>query len=97
MLKRISILQAKDILDNNEASVLVDIRDSESYNQNHVSGALHLNQNNLSGFISDTAKDIPVLVMCYHGNSSQIAAQFLTEQGFKDVYSIDGGFEAWVE
>ena len=30
-----------------------------------------------------------------HGNSSQPAAQFLYEKGFEQVYSLDGGFEAW--
>ena len=28
-------------------------------------------------------------------NSSQNAAQFLGENGFKEVYSMDGGFEEW--
>lgn len=39
--------------------------------------------------------DQPVLVMCYHGISSQGAAQYLVNQGFEEVYSVDGGFEAW--
>jgi thiosulfate sulfurtransferase len=37
----------------------------------------------------------PILVMCYHGISSQGAAQYLVNQGFEEVYSVDGGFEAW--
>ncbi|MGQ7176509.1 rhodanese-like domain-containing protein, partial [Escherichia coli] len=37
----------------------------------------------------------PVMVMCYHGNSSKGAAQYLLQQGYDVVYSIDGGFEAW--
>jgi thiosulfate sulfurtransferase len=39
--------------------------------------------------------DTPVIVCCYHGISSQQAAQFLIHQGFEEVYSLDGGFEAW--
>jgi len=35
------------------------------------------------------------VVVCYHGNSSQQAAQFFAGEGFNDVYSMDGGFEAW--
>lgn len=35
------------------------------------------------------------MVMCYHGNSSKGAAQYLLQQGYDVVYSIDGGFEAW--
>ncbi|MGL5628515.1 MAG: rhodanese-like domain-containing protein, partial [Plesiomonas shigelloides] len=38
---------------------------------------------------------MPVIVMCYHGNSSQGAAQYLVNQGFDEVYSLNGGFEAW--
>jgi thiosulfate sulfurtransferase len=34
-------------------------------------------------------------VFCYHGNSSQQAAHFLTERDFTDVFCIDGGFEVW--
>ena len=34
------------------------------------------------------------MVMCYHGNSSRSAAQYLLHRGFDAVYSIDGGFEA---
>ena len=37
----------------------------------------------------------PVLVMCYHGHSSQGAAQYLINQGYDEVYSVDGGFEGW--
>jgi thiosulfate sulfurtransferase len=39
--------------------------------------------------------DTPVIVICYHGNSSQGAAQYLLQQGYDQVYSLDGGFEAW--
>ncbi len=43
----------------------------------------------------DNDFDTPVMVMCYHGNSSKGAAQYLLQQGYDVVYSIDGGFEAW--
>ncbi|CRR54182.1 Thiosulfate sulfurtransferase GlpE [Pseudomonas aeruginosa] len=35
------------------------------------------------------------MVVCYHGNSSQSAAAYFIQQGFSDVYSLDGGFELW--
>ena len=46
-------------------------------------------------FMRDNDFDTPVMVMCYHGNSSKGAAQYLLQQGYDVVYSIDGGFEAW--
>ncbi len=33
------------------------------------------------------------MIYCYHGNSSQGAADWLSEQGFSDVVSLDGGYE----
>jgi thiosulfate sulfurtransferase len=35
------------------------------------------------------------IIYCYKGISSQDAAHYLSSQGFKDVYSVDGGFEEW--
>ena len=45
--------------------------------------------------MNDVEFEQPILVMCYHGISSQGAAQYLVNQGFEQVYSVDGGFEAW--
>ena len=36
-----------------------------------------------------------LLVYCYHGNCSLNAAAYLIENGFKNVCSMSGGFEAW--
>jgi thiosulfate sulfurtransferase len=49
----------------------------------------------LHAFITQADLDVPLIVACYHGNSSQSAAAYLAEQGFSDVYSLDGGFELW--
>ena len=90
----ISVQQAQEHLTGNKA-LLVDIRDPQSFAAAHASGAFHLNNDTLHGFIEQADFATPVLVMCYHGNSSKGAAQYLLTQGFDQVYSIDGGFEAW--
>ncbi|MDR1706979.1 MAG: thiosulfate sulfurtransferase GlpE [Prevotella sp.] len=93
-LKKISPLLAKKILKNNYG-LLLDIRDTESFNTDHDSRAIHINQDSLPALLANTNKNTTILVMCYHGNSSQFVAQFLSEEGFTDVYSIDGGYEMW--
>ena len=50
---------------------------------------------NLADFLRDADPDAPVVVCCYHGHSSQQAAQFLVSQDFTQVYSLDGGFTQW--
>lgn len=94
MFTRISITDAEKLLSTENAQV-VDIRDAGSFQQGRIPKALALHQDNLQQFINAADKSLPLLVCCYHGNSSQGAAQMLSEQGFDDVYSIDGGFEAW--
>ena len=94
MYKRISITDAKTFLDDGTAQI-VDIRDEESFLLGRIPHSQHLTPVNLQVFLESADLDKPLLVCCYHGNSSQPTAQFLYEKGFEDVYSIDGGFEAW--
>ncbi len=74
--------------------MLVDIRDPQSFAMGHATKAFHLTNDTLGAFMRDNDFDTPVMVMCYHGNSSKGAAQYLLQQGYDVVYSIDGGFEA---
>src|SRR5471032_3050224 len=78
-----------------QGAVVVDIRDQPTYANAHIRGAQHLDNTNIADFIRGADLDAPVIVSCYHGNSSQSAAAYLVSQGFSDVYSLDGGFELW--
>ncbi len=62
-------------------ALLVDIRDPQSFAMGHAAGAHHLTNDTLATFIAGARHDQPVLVMCYHGNSSKGAAQFLLQPG----------------
>ena len=92
--RRISIDQAHAFITESNP-VILDVRDAHAFQTAAIAGAVHLSNDNIQGFLADTARDRPLLVYCYHGNSSQSAAQFLIEQGFAQVLSIEGGFEAW--
>jgi thiosulfate sulfurtransferase len=78
-----------------DGATVVDIRDPHSFANGHIRGARHLDNHSLADFIASADLDAPLLVVCYHGNSSQSAAAYLAQQGFSDVYSLDGGFELW--
>lgn len=77
------------------ACVIADIRDEQAFASAHIESSYHLTNGSLSRFVQDNELDKPVVVVCYHGRSSQGAAQYLAEQGFEEVYSMDGGFEHW--
>ncbi|WP_044871258.1 thiosulfate sulfurtransferase GlpE [Pseudomonas sp. LFM046] len=78
-----------------QGAVVVDIRDPQSFALGHISGSHHLDNYSLADFIARADFDKPLIVACYHGNSSQGAAAYLAHQGFSEVYSLDGGFELW--
>lgn len=74
---------------------IVDIRDAASFQAGHIVGSVNLTNENLAHYIADADMDKPLVVVCYHGMSSQGAASYLNEQGFDAVYSLDGGYSAW--
>ncbi|MGO1296112.1 MAG: thiosulfate sulfurtransferase GlpE [Vibrio sp.] len=92
--QHIDVVSAQDLIENRAAKI-VDIRDPRSFKESHATSAYHLTNDTMIDFMNEVDFDEPVLVICYHGNSSQGAAQYLINQGFDEVYSVDGGFEAW--
>ena len=93
-IRQIQIHDAKKRLDQKDC-VFVDIRDPASYREAHIPGAMHLHDGSVQGFLESANKAKPVIVYCYHGNSSLGATAFLMQNGFEDVASMSGGFEAW--
>jgi len=91
---RLSVADALKLIEEKQAAV-ADIRDARSFAAGHVPGAFNLNDSNLNQFMLENDPDGPVLVFCYHGVSSQGAGQYLANQGFDEVYSVDGGMTAW--
>ena len=90
-----SHISVQEVADFSGTVSIVDIRDPQSYANGHMPNAAPLNNDNFATFVEQTPKDTPVVVVCYHGVSSQQAAQVIAQQGFETVYSMDGGFEAW--
>jgi len=92
--KDINIEAAKSLMQKKTVA-LADIRDLDSYNTGHIEGAVHVTNDNLQDFIQNSNLDQPLIVYCFHGHSSQPAAQFLLEQGFEEAYSLIGGYTLW--
>jgi len=75
--------------------VVLDVRDAGSFDQSHIDGAQHVTSANLSAVLGATARTRPILIYCYHGNASREYAQIFSDFGFAEIYSLDGGYEAW--
>jgi thiosulfate sulfurtransferase len=92
--KCISIDDAKALIDQGGATI-ADVRDQGAYRASSIQYAINIQQDNVDEFLATADKDKPLIVYCYHGNSSKGAADYFSSQGYKEVYSMDGGYEAW--
>lgn len=91
----ISAASLKQLQQQQTGVQIVDIRDAASYEKGHIPGAIRLGNDNLAEFITQADMEKPLVVVCYHGISSQSTAEYLHQQGFDEVYSLEGGFAAW--
>ncbi|HGY90825.1 MAG TPA: thiosulfate sulfurtransferase GlpE [Planctomycetes bacterium] len=90
----VDVQAARDWLTSKEA-VFLDIRDPGSHAAGRIPASRRLHDGVVESFLEETPRDSKIVVYCYHGNSSLMAAAWLLEQGFSTVYSLAGGFEAW--
>lgn len=93
-IPEVDTTEAKALLDAGD-TIFMDVRDPASFAAAHVPGAQHVNDHNVQQFVAETDPGAKIVVYCYHGHSSLGGAAFLMEQGFEDVASLRGGFEAW--
>lgn len=92
--KRINVNDAKTLISQGKSQI-IDIRDPMSFQTARMKDSVHVDNSNISEFMTAADQQAPLIICCYHGNASQGAAQYFCEQGFKEVYSLDGGFEQW--
>jgi thiosulfate/3-mercaptopyruvate sulfurtransferase len=92
--KTIGIAEARDLMARPDL-MLLDMRDAASYAAASIGSAVHVSESNLNELITQTPKARPILIYCYHGHASQVYAETFADFGFREVYSLDGGFEQW--
>jgi sulfur-carrier protein adenylyltransferase/sulfurtransferase len=75
--------------------MLLDVRQPIEYQNGRIPGAKLLPLSQLEASIRELDPDRNIIVYCASGNRSRVAAQFLIGRGFKKIYNVPGGFNAW--
>lgn len=94
--KNVNVTEAKAMIDKGGVTV-VDVRTPSEYAGGHLKNAKLANVND-AGFDANIAKldkNKPVVVYCAVGGRSSRAADIMTQKGFKNVYNVSGGYNAW--
>jgi monothiol glutaredoxin len=81
-------------LDAGEVRELLDARTPEERARASIDGSRLLDQAAMS-HIEGLDRSTPVAVYCHHGGRSRAAAERLLELGFREVYNLEGGIDAW--
>lgn len=77
-------------------AVLIDVRRPCEWDAGRISGARHVELNDVANEAESIPRDQPVIFYCRSGNRSALAAAAFRQAGW-DAYNLDGGLEAWVE
>jgi sulfur-carrier protein adenylyltransferase/sulfurtransferase len=94
----VTALDARNMLKNCDRNlVLLDIREREATTLGYIKGATHVPENVLQMHAENVVpeKETPVLLYCGTGIRSLLTAKTLKDLGYRDVRSIQGGFNAW--
>ena len=76
---------------------LLDVREPDEYAQGAIPGSVHIARGQLESSIENRVADrsTPLVAMCAGGVRSAFAAVTLAQLGYRDVVSMDGGFNKW--
>ena len=74
---------------------LLDVRENDEWTAGHQPGAHHVPMMEIPARVGEVPTDRDVIVVCRVGGRSAQVVAYLMQQGFGNVYNLDGGMFAW--
>jgi rhodanese-related sulfurtransferase len=95
----IAQLNARDLSqrlnDGDDNLVVLDVREPGEISTASLPGTLNIPMREIPARVDELPKDKDIVVMCHHGMRSMQVAGFLVQRGFKNIYNLSGGIDAW--
>lgn len=94
--KRISPLEAKEMLEKDNSIILLDVRTPEEYKEKRIPNSTNLPIDELEEKVAEVLpdKDATIIVYCKLSKRSGKATKMLCRMGYQNVYNL-GGIEDW--
>ena len=75
--------------------IILDCRDLKDYRAGHIANAMHVHEQLRDSLLKKGEKERGLLIYCYYGHASEHLAQMFGDFGFKQVFSLVGGYAGW--
>ncbi len=93
-VRPLTVAGLKSLMESGQPFELFDVRTPEEREIASLPGA-RLFDAAAAHHISHLDQDTPLVFHCHHGGRSQAAAERFVEQGYRRVYNVIGGIDAW--
>jgi rhodanese-related sulfurtransferase len=98
LVQEISPKELNDWLGRTEALIIVDVRQPWEYKLCHIAESLNIPLGILPDQIDTIPEGKKIVTICHHGVRSKQAAIMLSQfGGFTEVFSLQGGLDAWAQ
>lgn len=94
-MKTMTVQDLKDLRAAGDNHFLVDVRQPEEWAVCNIDGAVLIPLGELPARVDEVPRDAKVIVHCKAGGRSARAVGWLMEQGYSDVWNVEGGMDAW--
>ena len=94
MIQQLSAPELKAMVDSGAAFELVDVRTEWERDLAKIEGSRLLDQTYHDHLLT-LDRDTPLVFQCHHGIRSQAAAEYCQGLGFRTLFNLRGGIDAW--
>jgi rhodanese-related sulfurtransferase len=99
VIKQVTVQDLKEMLDKKENVILLDVRDKDEYEKQHIPGSIHMSRGDLEFHVNEIIpdKNAKIVVIWIFNNRSPLATKTLNEIGYVNTVNLDGGIKAWMD
>jgi rhodanese-related sulfurtransferase len=100
MINTMNVTELNQKLTAGENIILIDCREQNEWDEAHIAQARFIPLSNFAAELanfSDTPKDAIIVCQCRSGKRSLQAAMHLQNEGYENLFNLEGGILAWNE
>ena len=98
-VQTINVANFKQICESNIDKCLIDVREPHEFQLQRIHGVQNIPKDVLIDRINAVTKNHAdaIYLHCRAGVRSYAAAEMLIQHGYENVYSVEGGLNAWIQ